>query len=102
MKFNRKYFNVSAWITVIITFVLPYQSQSSDGFSTYFGYPLAFLTVYDNSVGKTLMTSTHTNILVFLIDIFIIYFIILFSKFYLECLFITNLKTKIVKIRFNK
>ena len=69
MKFNRKYFNVSAWITVIITFVLPYQSQSSDG----------FLTVYDNSVGKTLMTSTHTNILVFLIDIFIIYFIILFG-----------------------
>ena len=79
MKFNRKYFNVSAWITVIITFVLPYQSQSSDVFSTYFGYPLAFLTIYDNSVGKTLMTSTHTNILVFLIDIFIIYFIILFG-----------------------
>lgn len=79
MKFNRKYFNVSAWITVIITLVLPYQSQSSDGFSTHFGYPLAFLTVYDNSVRKTLMTSTHTNILVFLIDIFIVYFIILFG-----------------------
>ena len=80
MEVNRKYFNVAAWITVIIIFVLPYQDQSSDGFSTHFGYPLAFFTVYDGPIGKTLMTSTHTNILGFFIDVFIIYFIILFGR----------------------
>lgn len=80
MKINRKYFNVAGWITVIMTFVLPYQYQSSDGFSTHFGYPLAFFKVYDGPVGKTLMTSTYTNILDFFIDVFIIYFIILFGR----------------------
>lgn len=59
-----------------MTFVLPYQSQSSDKFSTHFGYPLAFFTVYDAQVGKTLMTSTATNIVGFLINVFIIYLII--------------------------
>jgi len=41
MKFNKKFFNWSAWLTLFITYVVPY--QSTDGFATYFGYPFSFL-----------------------------------------------------------
>lgn len=76
-KLNKKYFNWAAWITVILTFILPY--QSTDGFAFEFGYPFTFLTVYNNKPTKTLVMSSATNILVLLLDMLIVYYIIYFA-----------------------
>lgn len=82
MKFNKKIFNAAAWITLIITYVLPY--QSTNGIGTIFGYPFPFLTVY-KTINTSLLNSFYVNILTLAIDIFIVYFVIrfvsiLFSK----------------------
>lgn len=78
MKFNKKFFNWSAWIILLITYVLPY--QSTDGFATKFGYPFAFLTVYKTSAGHTLLMSQSLNILILTINILIVYFVINFAN----------------------
>jgi hypothetical protein len=46
MKFSWKFFNWSAWIILVFTYTLPY--QSADGFTTKYGYPFPFLTIYNN------------------------------------------------------
>ena len=42
----------------------------------FFGYPFAYLTIYDNALSRTLLSSFNLNIEILLVDIFIIYFII--------------------------
>lgn len=59
MNFNIKNFNRAAWITLLITYVLPY--QWTDGFATKFGYPLPFLTVYKTSISNSLLKQTHSG-----------------------------------------
>jgi hypothetical protein len=76
MKFNKKFFNWSAWITLIISYVLPY--QSTDGFAASFGYPFSFLTVYNTPINTSLLRSESLNLPAFAINILIIYFIISF------------------------
>jgi len=76
MKFNKKFFNWSAWITLIISYVLPY--QSTDGFAANFGYPFSFLTVYNTPINTSLLRSESLNLPAFAINILIIYFIISF------------------------
>lgn len=78
MKFNRRYFKIAAWITLILTYIMPY--QSTEGVSTGFGYPFPFLTIYDKPASKILLTSAHTNLGTLFIDILIIYFIICLGK----------------------
>lgn len=78
MKFNKKLFNWSAWIILLITYVFPY--QSTDGFATKFGYPFAFLTVYKTSPGRTLLTSQSLNVLILIINILIVYFVFNFAN----------------------
>lgn len=78
MKFNKKLFNWSAWVTIIISYVLPY--QSTDGFATHFGYPFSFLTVYKASINTSLLRSESLNLPAFAINILIIYFIINFAN----------------------
>lgn len=77
MKFNKKTFNAAAWITLIITYILPY--QSTNGIGTKFGYPFPFLTVY-TTINISLLKSFYVNILTFTIDIFIVYFVISFTS----------------------
>ena len=74
MKFNKIFFSLSAWIVIVSTYVLP--SHNYGEFKTLFGYPLAYLTIYDNALSRTLLSSFNLNIGILLIDIFIIYFII--------------------------
>ena len=74
MKLNKKIFNLSAWIVIVSTYVLP--SHNYGEFKTLFGYPLAYLTIYDNALSRTLLSSFNLNIGILLLDIFIIYFII--------------------------
>ncbi len=74
MKFNWKYFNFAAWITIILTFVLPY--RENDGFATSFGYPIPFFTVYNKPIGSSIIMSTGTNIGGFLVNVLIIYLLI--------------------------
>jgi hypothetical protein len=78
MKFSKKLFNWSAWITLVITYILPYQSQSADGFATHFGYPFSFLTVYKTSINTSLFKTELIDILALAINIFIVYIVINF------------------------
>ncbi|MBW9158498.1 hypothetical protein [Clostridium tagluense] len=84
MKFNKKIFNLSAWITLLIAYVLPYQSQSSDGHSTYLGYPLSFLTINNTPIYKTLFMTESIDIFTLTIDILIVYFVMHFANVYLS------------------
>lgn len=77
LKFKKSYLNWSAWITLILTYVLPY--QSTDGFATKFGYPIPFLTTHDVPIDTTLLKSLDVNILSLAIDIMIVYFVINFA-----------------------
>lgn len=83
MKFNKKLFNWSAWITILITYVLPYQSQSSDGHSTYFGYPLSFLTILNRPINISLFMTENLDLLAFAIDVFVVYFVLNFANVHL-------------------
>ena len=74
MKFNKKIFNMSAWIVVLLTYVLP--SHNPGEFGSKFGYPFAYLTIYDNSLNKTLLSSFYLNVGILIINILIVYFII--------------------------
>jgi hypothetical protein len=78
MNFNKKFFNWSAWITLLITYVLPY--QSTDGFVTKLGYPFPFLTVYKTSAGRSLLMSQNLNVFILAINILIVYFVINFAN----------------------
>jgi len=82
MKFNKKIFNWSAWITLLIAYVLPYQSQSADGHSTYLGYPLSFLTVNNSPIYKTLFMTEIIDIFTLILDILIVYFVLYFANVY--------------------
>jgi len=83
-KFNKKIFNWSAWITILIAYVLPYQSQSADGHSSYFGFPLSFLTIYNSPIYKSLFLTENLDIAALIIDILIVYFAIIFANAYLS------------------
>ena len=74
MKFNKKIFNMSAWIVVLLTYALP--SHNHGEFATNCGYPFAYFTIYDNSLNKTLLSSFSLNVGILIINILIVYFII--------------------------
>ena len=78
MKFNKKIFKWSAWITLLTTYVIPY--QSTDEIATKFGYPFAFLTVYKTSTSHTLLMSQSFNVLILTINILIVYHVINFAN----------------------
>jgi hypothetical protein len=77
MKFDRRLFNWSAWVTLALTYVLPY--QSTDGFATQYGYPFPFLTSYSNdTLRASLLASNGINVISLALDILIIYFTLFF------------------------
>ena len=81
MKFNKKYLNWSAWITVLLAYVLPY--RSTDGFATTFGYPFPFLTTHKTSINISLLMDESINPLYLALNILIIYLLINFTYGYL-------------------
>ena len=56
-------------------YILP--SHNYGEFETIFGYPLGYLTIYNNNnLNRTLLSSFNLNIGILFLDIVIIYFII--------------------------
>lgn len=90
MNLNKKIFNWAAWITLIATYILPY--QSTDGFATKFGYPFSFLTIYGTHINVSLLKSLSLNPLILIIDVVIVYLLIKLAYKLLE-------KTKFIKTK---
>lgn len=78
MRFNKKNLNYSAWIVILLTYILP--SHNFGEFATDFGYPISYLTIYDTTLSKTLLSSFNVNISTLAMDILIIYLIILYGQ----------------------
>lgn len=72
-KIDLKRLNISAWLVIISTYLLPY--RNSDGFETVIGYPIPFISVYDVPIGSTPFNSMYINILALLLNVVIIYII---------------------------
>lgn len=82
-RFNLRIFNLSAWLTVLLTFITPYELNSS-GFKTW-GFPFKYFTTYDFSQGgNTLLFSTSTSISGLFSNIVIIYLFIIALLFLKE------------------
>ncbi|MDZ5253590.1 hypothetical protein [Clostridium sp. LIBA-8841] len=81
-KINLKILNLAAWITIILTFITPFELNSG-GFKTW-GFPFKYFTTYDfPQDSNTLLFSTSTNIGGLFSNIVLIYLfitILLFLK----------------------
>ncbi|EHK2441518.1 hypothetical protein P3F01_01285 [Clostridium perfringens] len=74
-KINFKILNQAAWLSLVLTFITPYELSSS-GFKTW-GYPIKYFTTYEfPQDSTTLLSSTSTSILGLISNILIIYIII--------------------------
>jgi len=83
MKFDRKLLNWSTWITLVLTYIVPYQI---DGLAMKCGFPIRFWKIYIfTTPNSSLFNSSSLNLLELAINILIIYFIISFiCKFYIK------------------
>ena len=83
MKFDRKLFNWSAWIALVLTYIVPYQI---DGLAVKCGFPIRFWKIYTNNTpNSSLLNSSSLNLLELAINILIIYLIIsIINKLYIK------------------
>ncbi len=81
MKINMKILNIALWIEIILAYILPFQVV--DGTRHQVGFPIQFITVYNNELGVNAFMSMHVNPLGLVLNMAIIYFAILaFIKVY--------------------
>ncbi|MDK0710304.1 hypothetical protein P5E62_13925 [Clostridium perfringens] len=74
-RINFKILNQAAWLSLVLTFITPYELDSS-GFKTW-GYPVKYFTTYEfPQDSNTLLFSTSTNLLGLISNILIIYIVI--------------------------
>lgn len=74
-KINFKILNQAAWINLLLTFITPYELDSS-GFKNW-GYPIKYFTTYEFPQDSTILLSyTSTSILGLISNILIIYIVI--------------------------
>ena len=74
-RINFKILNQATWISLLLTFITPYELISS-GFKTW-GYPVKYFTTYEfPQDSTTLLSSTSTNLLGLISNILVIYIII--------------------------
>ncbi|MDM0454486.1 hypothetical protein QTH16_07495 [Clostridium perfringens] len=74
-RINFKILNQAAWISLLLTFITPYELDSS-GFKNW-GYPIKYFTTYEFPQDSTiLLSSTSTSILGLISNILIIYIVI--------------------------
>ncbi|MBI6021955.1 hypothetical protein JJB46_07215 [Clostridium perfringens] len=74
-RINFKILNQAAWLSLVLTFITPYELDSS-GFKTW-GYPVKYFTTYEfPQDSNTLLFSTSTSILGLISNILIIYIVI--------------------------
>lgn len=83
MKFDRKLFNWSIWIALILTYIVPYQI---DGLAMKCGFPIRFWKIYIfTTPNSSLLNSSSLNLFELAINILIIYLIIsLIYKLYIK------------------
>ncbi|XZK31056.1 hypothetical protein ACSXCN_05940 [Clostridium perfringens] len=74
-RINFKILNQAAWISLLLTFITPYELDSS-GFKNW-GYPIKYFTTYEfPQDSNTLLFSTSINLLGLISNILIIYILI--------------------------
>lgn len=72
-KINLNTLNISAWLIVISTYLLPFREY--DGFETSIGYPIPFISVHDVPNGSAPFNSMYVNVLALLLNVVIVYII---------------------------
>ena len=72
-KINLNTLNISAWLIVISTYLLPFREY--DGFETSIGYPIPFISVDDVPNGSAPFSSMYVNVLALLLNVVIVYII---------------------------
>lgn len=78
MKRNDwKIFNAALWLEVVLSYILPF--KVIDDFQYKVGFPIPFLTIYNVPIRISPLVSMGFNLLGFLLNGIIIYFILLFS-----------------------
>lgn len=75
---NWKILNLSFWIEVVLSYVLPF--QTTDNFQYKIGFPIPFLSIYDAAIGVNPLMSMSLNPLGLLLNGIIIYWVISFSS----------------------
>ena len=90
---NKKVFNCAAWITLLITYIFPYNSTNAS--STCFGYPFSFLTVYKTSINTSLFKTENIDLFPLAIDILLVFFVINFIMILLRKLKSTKYVNKV-------
>ena len=73
MKINKKVLNYSLWLSLIT--ILTFPGSPDGGIGMKYGFPLSFLTYYHQD--KWFIRGVNFHILSYLINTFIIYFLIL-------------------------
>lgn len=74
-KINWKIINFALWAEVLLSYLLPF--KVIDGFQYQVGFPIPFISIYNTAFKANPFMSMHLNPLAFLVDGFILYFIIL-------------------------
>lgn len=93
-KINWKIVNIALWSEIIFAYVLPFKIV--DNFKYSVGFPISFLTIYNDSIAINPMMSMLLNPINFLINIVILYFLI---KFVLKWYHSFYLKMNLIKHR---
>lgn len=70
-EFNLKFFNLSAWMTIIIAYITPYRVEGD--FKKLYGLPFAFLKTNAWIESRIPLVGNNLDFGFFLIDVIIIY-----------------------------
>ncbi|WP_046213758.1 hypothetical protein [Paenibacillus wulumuqiensis] len=70
-RINWKLINLSAWLVVILSYVLPFEQDGHIGIHV--GFPLSFMTIYEIDGQRNLLSAYRMDLLVFLLDAALLY-----------------------------
>ncbi|WP_458120352.1 hypothetical protein [Paenibacillus sp. Z6-24] len=68
---NWKLINLSAWLVVILSYVLPF--EPGDNIGIQIGFPLSFMTIYEIEGQRNLLSAYRMDLLAFLLDAALLY-----------------------------
>jgi len=71
---NLKILNLSAWLLFLISFIAPF--RISENGAKLFGYPFAYMKLYEWNRSRFPIMSLSFDLIWFVVDILLIYFII--------------------------
>lgn len=73
-KINWKIVNLAFWVELLLAYLMPLARENAAGQA---GFPLPFLTVYENHLGPNLFSSVHVSAGALLADVIALYFLLL-------------------------